>query len=185
VSLSDQEKAEAFARVVPDLIEQGPADGRPPSRVHRWAHSWGLVVALVAALLGLAGSGTWLYVDHHQTSSEQAVTAAARAWLDAANSHDLGALGQATSGSWTWESGGLQGQFGPFSGQQLASLVQADFDAGLSIDSLSRPAVSSDTQVSVTAHVTGNLDSTGVLVFNLRTVKGEVKVAQVIWLPSR
>jgi hypothetical protein len=185
VSLSDQEKAAVFARVAPDLIEQGPADDRPPSRIHRWAHSWGLVVALVAALLGLAGSGTWLYVDHHQTSSEQAVTAAARAWLDAANTHDLGALGQATSGDWTWQSSGPQGQVGPFSGPQLASLVQADFAAGLSINALSRPAVSSDTQVAVTAHVTGSVDSTGVLLFNLRTVKGELKVAQVIWVPSR
>jgi hypothetical protein len=182
VSLSDQEKAAVFARVAPDVLEQGPATAQPPSRVQRSAHSWGLVVALVAALLGLGG---WLYVDHHQTPSQQAATTVTAAWLNAMNARDLTALEQTTTGDWTWQSSGPHGQLGPFTGQQLESLVQADFDVRFRIDPLGRPVVSDDTQVAVAALVTGSPDSRGVLLFNLRENDGELKVAQVIWLPSR
>lgn len=35
------------------------------------------------------------------------------------------------------------------------------------------------------ALVTGSTDSRGVLLFNLKENHGELKIAQVIWLPSR
>lgn len=185
MSLTDQEKAAVFARVAPDVLEQGRAADQPPSRVRRWVHSWGLVLALVAAMLGLAGLGGWLYLDHHQTPSEQAAAAVATAWLDAMNAGDLAALEQTTTGSWTWQSSGPHGQLGPFTGQQLESLIQADFNVRFRIEALDRPAVSDDTQVAVAALVTGSTDSRGVLLFNLKESHGELKIAQVIWLPSR
>ena len=113
MSLSDQEKAAVFARVAPDVLEQGRAADQPPSRVQRWAHSAGLVVALVAALLGLAGLGGWLYVDHHQTPSQQAATGVTTAWLDAMNARDLAALEQTTTGNWSWQSSGPHGSSAP------------------------------------------------------------------------
>jgi hypothetical protein len=185
LSLSDQEKAAVFARVAPDVLEQGRATGQPPSRVQRWTHRWGLGVALVAALLGLAGLGGWLYVDHHQTSSQQAAAAVTSAWLNAMNARDVAALEQTTTGDWTWQSSGPHGQLGPFTGQQLESLIQADFDVRFRIDPLDHPVVSNRTQVAVAARVTGSTDSSGVLLFNLKEDQGELKIVQVIWLPSR
>jgi hypothetical protein len=161
----------------------------PPQR-----RSW-LAGALVVAVLVIAGLGGWLYADHQRSGGELAAATTVTAWLNAFNAHDAATLWSMSSRAWTWESaGGVNGQNGPYTGTELLGVISSDWKvaAGSAIQRRGEPVVMSDTQVAVPVrviHLSGVAGaspvSNGVILCNLTTDDGELKVAEVIWLSSR
>lgn len=164
--------------------------GREPPRRRSW-----LVGALVVAVLVIAGLGGRLSLEHHASSEDQAATTTVTAWLDAFNAHDPAVLWGLSSRAWTWESaGGPNGQSGPYTGTDLLGVISSDWkvDPGSGIRRQGELVVMGDTQVAApvqVSHLSGVTGAsplgTGVLLFNLTTEDGELKVAEVMWLSSR
>jgi len=80
----------------PEIMGQPPDEGLP-YRAGNWFHRHLtplLSVALALALVAVAALGTWLYLDHRdtRTEAEKGRVAAVQTWVDAVDSHDLGAV---------------------------------------------------------------------------------------------
>lgn len=161
-----------------------------PVERHRSALTWWLIGGLALALVVVAGLGSWLYTDHHQTESERAAMTAVTAYLDAANANDRPALNAATTDDVVWTAFGLGAVgSGPYVGQ-----AYLDFQTGwgsFTLEPTGDPLISGDQQVAQV--LTLNLvdasglirvtDQVGVTVFRLADEGGRLKVSEIIWMP--
>ncbi|MGZ4594289.1 MAG: Rv0361 family membrane protein [Actinomycetes bacterium] len=158
----------------------------------------GLMVALALAVLVVVGLAGFLYVEHHQTDEERAAQAAVTAYVDAMNNHDLSALQRATTEGGTWEAVGKGAIVtGPYAGQAYWRWVQSLFAQGFHLEVMSPAIVSGGTEVALSTrlrlagtftgivlpHPREYLDEVGVTEFHLVREGGQLKVAEVVWMP--
>lgn len=85
----------------------------------------------------------------------------------------------------------MSGQEGPYTGAELLGVITSNWkvEPGSAIQWLGEPVVMGGTQVAVPVRVIHRVSladrGNGVVLFNLRTEDGELKVTEVIWLSSR
>jgi hypothetical protein len=170
-------------------VQQLEILGTPPSdteeRAVRWFAShlsrW-LAAGLALALAAVAALGTWVYLDHRDTRSDEdrALVAAATAFVTASNAHDVGALMKTLTPTGRMVFLGPDGVVdGPYVGNALGSAAQGSMD-GFHETLLADPVVLPQHRVEMAVHVvrTGE-ERHDVLVFDLQRVDGLWKIAMV------
>jgi hypothetical protein len=154
---------------------------------NRW-----LVIALVLALVALAGLGGSLYVEHRPTVQERAAGQLVEDYYAALNRHDEAAVMtlMAPTGSHTGN-GALGGDVLPVSGRQLRTFLHQLLGSGAFAAELTGPAVVTPgphgTVVSVPNRLSARLPDgrtvsvTGVSLLSLVTVDGRLRVDKHAW----